>query len=75
MLLFLAGNERVFAMTCDDELAFAIPKEKTQNVVEGVIGTHNSGAARIPTPFSGITAKPKWPSYYKELEEYCGLND
>jgi uncharacterized protein (DUF169 family) len=69
------GGERVFAMTCDDELAFAIPKEKIQNVVEGIQGTHKSGVARIPTPFFGVTAKPKWPPSYGELAKYCGLKD
>jgi uncharacterized protein (DUF169 family) len=67
------GGERVFAMTCDDELAFAIPNEKIQNVIEGIKGTHNSGVARIPTPFFGITAAPKFPSAYDELAEYCEI--
>ncbi|MHC1725643.1 MAG: DUF169 domain-containing protein [Syntrophobacteraceae bacterium] len=69
------GGERVFAMTGDDEIAFAIPKERIQNVIEGLQGTHKSGVARIPTPFFGITAQPKWPPSYKELGKYCGLND
>ncbi|MGI5920450.1 MAG: DUF169 domain-containing protein [Syntrophomonadaceae bacterium] len=69
------GGERVFGLTGDDELAFAIPKSKINNVVEGVKGTHDSGVARIPTPFFGITAQPKFPPSYKELEIYCGLRE
>lgn len=67
------GGERVFAMTCDDEMAFAIPKGRIANVVEGLKGTHDSGVARIPTPFAGMTARPKFPSCYAELESYCGI--
>lgn len=67
------GGERVFAMTGDDELAFAIPQDKIQNVIEGIKGTHDSGVARIPTPFFGITAQPKFPPSYKELAQYCGI--
>lgn len=69
------GGERVFAMTCDDELAFAIPKERIQNIVEGIKGTHDTGVARIPTPFFGITANPAFPSCYDELDRYVGIKE
>ena len=67
------GGERVFAQTADDEIAFVIPAAQIQNVVEGLIGTHNSGVARIPTPFFGTSARPIFPSSYDELDRYCGL--
>ncbi|MEA4926550.1 MAG: DUF169 domain-containing protein [Syntrophomonadaceae bacterium] len=69
------GGERVFALTGDDELAFAIPKEKIQNVVEGIKGTHDSGVARIPTPFYAITTKPAFPACYEELDRYVGIKE
>lgn len=69
------GGERVFAMTCDDELAFAIPQEGIQNIVEGVKGTHNTSVARIPTPFFGIVANPAIPSCYDELHRYVGIKE
>lgn len=67
------GGERVFALTADDEICFAIPVNRIQNVVEGLKGTHDSGVARIPTPFIGAQARPKFPPSYAELDKYCGL--
>lgn len=72
-LVIPGGGERVFASTTDDEMAFAIPKERIQAVVEGVKGTHDSGAARIPTPFFGVAISAKYPPHYDELERYVGL--
>lgn len=69
------GGERVFALTGDDELAFAIPKERIQNVVEGIKGTHDSGVARIPTPFFAITTKPSFPSCYEDLDRWVGIKE
>lgn len=67
------GGERVFALTADDEIAFVIPANKLQSVTEGLIGTHKSGVARIPTPFFGVSAQPAFPPSYDALGEYCGL--
>ncbi|NPV93377.1 MAG: DUF169 domain-containing protein [Firmicutes bacterium] len=67
------GGERVFAMTNDDELVFAIPRSKFESVAVGVEATHKGGVARIPTPFFGIQAEPKFPAVYEELDKYTGL--
>ncbi|MDR1945741.1 MAG: DUF169 domain-containing protein [Desulfovibrio sp.] len=67
------GGERVFGMTCDDEMCFAIPKEKIVSVLEGVKATHDGGVARMPTPFFGVSADPVFPPSYKELEDHIGL--
>lgn len=67
------GGERVFALTADDEMAFAIPSCQIQNVMEGVEATHKGGVARIPTPVAGVTAKPIFPKTYRDLEIYAGL--
>ncbi len=67
------GGERVFALTGDDELAFAMPASKIQDVMEGLAATHKGGAARIPTPVAGVNMQPKFPKYYWELETFCGL--
>lgn len=69
------GGERVFAMTGDDELVFAIPSSKFESVAEGVEATHKGGVARIPTPFFGIQSEPKFPIVYDELHRYCGLSE
>jgi len=69
------GGERVFALTTDDELCFATPANRIQSVVEGIKGTHDSGVARIPTLFFGVSAKPKFPPSYAKLAEYCGMTE
>ena len=61
------GGERVFALTSDDEMAFAVPSSKFQSFIEGVIATHKGGVARMPTPIAGVNVEPKWPSTYDKL--------
>lgn len=69
------GGERIFAITDDNELAFAMPASKFQDVAEGLAATHKGGVARIPTPIAGVNMKPSFPKYYWELETYCGLRE
>ncbi len=69
------GGERVFALTGDDELAFAMPASKIQDVIEGLAATHKGGVARIPTIVAGLNTRPNFPPYYHELEKYCGLRE
>jgi uncharacterized protein (DUF169 family) len=64
------GGERVFGLTSDDEIAFAVPSSKFQSFMEGIIGTHKAGAARIPTPVGGLSTEPAWPHAYKKLYDY-----
>jgi uncharacterized protein (DUF169 family) len=64
------GGERVFALTSDDEMAFAVPSSKFRSFMEGVIATHKGGVARMPTPIAGVSQEPKWPSTYNELCKY-----
>jgi uncharacterized protein (DUF169 family) len=69
------GGERVFAMTGDDEMAFAMPREKISTTLQGLKATHEGGVARMPTPFFGISAEPLFPPSYKQLREYVGLDE
>ena len=69
------GGERIFALTGDDELAFAMPAAKADEVMAGLAATHKGGVARIPTPVAGVNIKPVFPKYYRPLEEYCSLRD
>jgi uncharacterized protein (DUF169 family) len=68
------GGERVFGMTCDDEMAFAMPKAKIAPTLQGLKATHEGGVARMPTPFFGLGAEPVFPHSYKKLREYIGLD-
>lgn len=70
-----AQGERLFAMTADDELVFAIPKTRIEAVLEGVETTHKRGVSRIPTPFFGLRMKPEFPKRYEELAMFCGLKE
>ena len=67
------GGERAFGYAGDDEMAFAIPRSKMKDVIEGVIAVHKAGVARIPTPFVGLTTRPAMPSVYKDIEELYGM--
>lgn len=68
------GGEKVFAQTGDDEMVFAVPKEKIEDLLYGLEATHQAGAARFPVPQFGLRTKPIFPKEYLKLEEYCGLN-
>ena len=65
------GGERVFALTSDDEMAFAVPSSKFHSFIEGVIATHKGGVARIPTPIAVGNLEPTWPSAYDKLAAYA----
>lgn len=72
-VIICGGGERVFGLTGDDEVAFAIPACKIKDTADGIIAVHKGGVARIPTPFAGLTTTPAFPKYYDGLAEYCGL--
>lgn len=74
-IIIPGGGERIFALTADDELVFAVPNSKIESLIEGIVGTHKTGVARMPTPFFGARVKPEFPGSYSELEKYCGLRD
>lgn len=65
------GGEKVFALTQDYELAFAIPAAKFDSFLEGLVATHKGGVARIPTPVAAVSAQPGMPPKYGALSEYC----
>lgn len=72
-LIVPGGGERVFGMTADDELAFAVPYSQMKNVISGVKAVHKAGVARIPTPVWGLTNRPSMPSVYEKIEAHYGM--
>ena len=74
-LIVPGGGEKVFAMTADDEVVFAIPAGRILSVIKGLENTHRAGANRFPAPFFGLKAKPEFPPVYAELERYVGLRE
>lgn len=69
------GGERVFAHTADDEMVFAAPASKLEEVAAGVEATHKGGIARIPTPFLGMRGKPVYPEEYNEVARLFGMEE
>ena len=63
----------LFAMTADDEMAFAMPWAEAPTVREGLEQTHRRGVSRVPTPFFGMRMEPSFPERYAELERHGGL--
>ena len=59
-----SGGERVFGMTQDDEVIFAIPFCKLEEVTEGLEATHKAGLVRFPTPYQGLMAEAIVPEKY-----------
>ncbi len=68
------GGERIFALTQDDEMVFALPFAKVPDLIEGLTTTHKSGVARYPYPVFGLRAEPKFPDRYQELVELARKN-
>ncbi len=67
------GGEKVFGQTNDDEMAFSFPFAKTEELIEGLQETHESGIARIPVPIAGLRVKPTFPPKYQEIEKLFGI--
>jgi uncharacterized protein (DUF169 family) len=70
-----AAGERIFAHTADDELVFAAPACKLDDVAFGLATTHKSGIARFPTPFLGMRGKPIFPEKYLEVLKMFNVED
>jgi uncharacterized protein (DUF169 family) len=60
-------GERVFGQTHDDEMAFAIPAARLEEVAEGLEGTHKGGI-RYPIP-GFLRYEGEFPAKYRRMEE------
>lgn len=67
------SGERLFALTQDHEMCFAIPRAYLKDVTAGLAATHKAGAMRFPTPFQGLRARPQFPKKYHQLEKKFGV--
>ncbi len=63
------SGERIFALTQDHEMCFAIPRGRLEDVLFGLKTTHQLGAMRYPTPYQGLRARPQYPKKYHQLED------
>ncbi len=64
-----SNGARVFGGAKDSELIFSMPYQKTQQVLEGLKRTHDSGFWRYPIP-SYLHFKAKMPPHEAELLGY-----
>jgi uncharacterized protein (DUF169 family) len=60
-------GERVFGQTHDDEMAFAIPAARLEEIAEGLEGTHKGGI-RYPIP-GFLRYEGEFPAKYRRMEE------
>lgn len=63
------NGDRIFGMTQDDEMAFAMPASKVVPTLEGLEASHRSGAQRYPIP-SFLRFAPQLPDSYNKLLEF-----
>lgn len=61
-------GDRLFGQTQDHEMAFSFPAEHTQDLMDGLEGTHKGGI-RYPIP-SYMRFTAEFPEKYQELEKY-----
>ncbi|UCE84445.1 MAG: DUF169 domain-containing protein [Deltaproteobacteria bacterium] len=60
-------GDRIFAQTQDHEMAFSIPMDRAEEVIEGLEGTHKGGV-RYPIP-SFLRYTGEFPEHYRKVEE------
>lgn len=69
----IPGNgDRIFSMTQDDELAFAMPASGVEILMEGLKNAGKALGARYPVTFYQ-NFQPDFPKYYKELGSELGI--
>lgn len=60
-------GDRVFAQTQDHEMAFSVPWDACQSLVDGLEGTHRGGV-RYPVP-TFLQYSPRFPPHYEKMNE------
>lgn len=67
-LILPGAGDRIFALTQDDEMCFAMPLSQVETVLRGLEITHKAGM-RYPVP-SFLRFKADFPPSYVELMDY-----
>lgn len=65
-------GERIFAGTQDNEMSFAIPYSKIDQLIDGLNYVSSKGAYRYPVPNLGILSEPRLPGKYYSIETPIG---
>jgi uncharacterized protein (DUF169 family) len=61
------SGDRIFGLTEDDEMIFAMPADWSEDVIAGLEGTHSAGI-RYPVP-KFMRFQPQYPPSYEKLRE------
>ena len=72
-MVVCGAGDRIFALTQDDEMAFTIPVDKLDQVIEGLEETHRFGM-RYPTS-SYLRFTPQLPRTYQDLMQYLASEE
>jgi uncharacterized protein (DUF169 family) len=67
-LVVTGGGDRAWALTQDDEAAFAMPMSKIEAIIEGLEKTHKAGMRYPTTPL--LTSQPEVPQSFVDLMAY-----
>ncbi len=67
------SGERAFAFAGEDELAFAIPNSRFDEIISGLEGTQKAGGMRYPTIYPALLKGPLFPAQFDPVMEDLGI--
>ncbi len=67
------AGERALALVGDDELIFAVPKEKFEELTEGLEKSQKAGGCRYPTLFPALLQAPPYHPGHEAVFKELGL--
>lgn len=66
-------GDRALALVADDELIFAIPRNKFAEMIEGLEGSQKAGGFRFPTLYPALLRQPPFHPSYEDVFKEMGL--
>ena len=66
-------GERALALSSDEELIFAIPRNRFAEMLEGLEGSQKAGGFRFPTIYPALFRQPPFHPSYEEVFKEMGL--
>lgn len=66
-------GDRALALAADDELVFAIPRNRFAEMTEGLEGSQKAGGFRFPTLYPALLRQPPFHPSYEDVFKEMGL--
>ena len=66
-------GDRALALAADDELIFAIPRERFSEIIDGLEGSQKAGGFRFPTLFPALLRQPPFHPSFEDVLKEMGL--